>query len=145
MPKQVTTKRKGPQREPKDMSLSKKLQKASSQPALNSPPRPASATDSSLSKSSSLLSLTSGSSTKGSSSSAASSFTDKSSSAPSTTAACSASTLQETRPDHGGAQKRKDWDELFSMSSEEIVEYIRSQDREPRTWSAPHFNRQIAC
>ena len=52
MPKQLTTKRKAewPHHGPKAMPI-KKLQKAFSQPALNSPPRPASTTDLSLSES----------------------------------------------------------------------------------------------
>ena len=111
MPKQSTTKRKAerPHHGPEALPT-KKLQKASSQPALNSPPRPTSATDSSFSESPP-LSLTSGSSIEDSTSSTANLFTDKSSasiasiessSAPSAVGACSTSVLQETRPNHGG-------------------------------------------
>ena len=87
---------------------SKKLQKAPSQPALDNPPRPVSATDLSLSESSSPPSLTSGSSIEDLSS--------------------STSMLQETRPNHGGAQETEDisWDELRAMSREELEAYGRS-------------------
>src|SRR5271170_8238790 len=107
MSKQLTTKRKseGPHHGPEAMPT-KKLQKASSRPALNNPPRPASATDSSLSESPSLPRLTSRSSIEDSWSSTANSLVnksststtsiEKSSSAPSTTRACSTSMLQET-------------------------------------------------
>jgi hypothetical protein len=97
--------------------------------------------------------LASGSSIDDSSSSAARSFTnrssaftasvEKSSSAPSTTAARSTSASQKTRPDHVLAQEAKEWDEMFSMSWEDIKR--QGWDLEPGTWSAPHFNRRIAC
>ena len=117
MPKQVTTKRKveDPNHRSKAMPT-KKLKKASCQSALNSPPRPASATDSSLSESFP-PSLTSGFSIEDSSSSTANSLVDKSSastasiekssSAPPATRASSTSILQETRPDHGGEGDRR--------------------------------------
>jgi len=119
MPKQLTTKRKaeGPHHGPKAMPT-KKLQKAFSQPALNSPRRPTSATDLSLSESPSPPSLTSGSSIEDSSS--------------------STSMLQETRPNHGGAQETKElsWREFRTMSREQLKEYARSRGWKVRTWSA---------
>src|SRR5271155_393634 len=78
MPKRLTTKRKaeGPDYGQEAMPT-KKLQKASSQPMLNIPPRPASATDSSLSESPPPPSLTSDSSIEDSPSSTANSLVDK--------------------------------------------------------------------
>src|SRR5271163_2675065 len=105
----------------------KKLKKASCQPALNIQPRSASATDSSLSESSPPPSLTS-----------CSSIEDLSS---------STSMLPETRPNHGSAQETEDisWGDLCAMSCEELQEYGRSLGLNDRTWSAPHFNCRIAC
>ena len=162
MPKQVTTKRKveDPNHRSKAMPT-KKLKKASCQSALNSPPRPASATDSSCSDTDSPLSdtdsslsesfppsLTSGFSIEDSSSSTANSLVDKSSastasiekssSAPPATRASSTSILQETRPDHGGA-KESSWVKFRTMSREELKEYGRLRGWRDRTWSAPHF------
>jgi hypothetical protein len=145
MPKQLTTKRKaeGPHYGQNAMPT-KKLQKASSRPALNNPPHPASATDSSLSENPSPPRLTSGSSIEDSWSSTANSLVDKSSastaaiekssSAPSTTGACSTSMLQETRPNHGDAQEIKEitWQELDTMSREQLLAYGRS-----RGWKCP--------
>jgi hypothetical protein len=133
MPRQSTTKRnaEGSHHESEAMPT-KKLQKASSQPVLNSPPRLTSTADSSLSESSPPPSLTSDSSIEDSSSSTANSVADKSSSGPSTTGACSASVLQEARPNHGGASLK----ELYAMSLEELKEYGRSRGWEVRTWSA---------
>ena len=143
MPKQLTTKRKAewPHHGPKAMPI-KKLQKAFSQPALNSPPRPASTTDLFLSESpsppsSSPPSLTSGSSFEDSSSLTANSLVDKSSastasiekssSAPLTTGATYI--LQETRPNHSAAQETKEItsEELFAMSKKELKAYGRSR------------------
>ena len=146
MPKQPTKKRKaeGPHDRPKD---TKKLQKASYQPALNRLPRPASATASSLSERAPLPSLTSDSSIKGSSSSTANYLVDKSSastasiekhsSAPSVTRTSSTSMLQETRPSHGGAQETKEltWREFRTMSRGQLKEYSRSRGWRVRTWS----------
>jgi len=147
MPKQPTKKRKadGPHNRPKD---TKKLQKASYQPALNSLPRPTSATTSSLSERAPLPSLTLDSSIEGLSSSTANSLVDKSSastastgkhsSAPSTTRASSTSTLQETRLSHGGAQETKEptWEELRTMTRQQSKEYAKSRGWNVRTWSA---------
>src|ERR1700733_98024 len=74
MPKESTTKRntEAPHYGSEAMPT-KKLQKASPQPVINSPPRPTSLTDSSLSESPPPPSLTSDSSVEDSSSSAASS------------------------------------------------------------------------
>jgi hypothetical protein len=135
MPKQLTTKRKAeePHHGPKAMPT-KKLQKAFSQPALNSPPYPASATDESLSGSPS-PSLTSGSSiedtlsfTTNSSvdkSSASIASIEKSSSAPLTTGVCSTSMLQETRPNHSATREIKEitFEELHAMSRQELKVY----------------------
>jgi len=147
MPKQLTTKRKAeePHHGPKAMPT-KKLQKAFSQPALNSPPRPASATDLSLSESPSPPSLTSGSSIEDSSSlttnssvdksSASTASIEKSSSASSTSGVPPATGLQELE------QPRKlvmsyseivmpDLDALLAMSKEELDASIRADGREP--------------
>jgi len=128
MPKQVTTKRKakGSNHTPKAMPT-KKLKKASRQPALNSQLYSASASDSSLSESPPPPSLTSGSSIEDLSS--------------------STSMLQEKRLNNGGAQEIEDisWDELCAMSYEELQEYGRSLGLSDRTWSAPHFSCRIAC
>src|SRR5271155_107323 len=128
MPKQVTTKRKakGSNHTPKAMPT-KKLKKASRQPALNYQLYSASASDSSLSESPPPPSLTSGSSIEDLSS--------------------STSMLQEKRPNNGGAQETEDisWDELCAMSYEELQEYGRSLGLSDRKWSAPHFSCRIAC
>ena len=136
MPKQLTTKRKAEEPHLGSKAMpTKKLQRAFSQPALNSPPRPASATDLSLSESSSPPSLTSGSSTEDLSSLTANSSVDKSSastasienssSAPLTTGACSTSILQETRPNHSTTQETKEitFEELYAMNRQELKEY----------------------
>jgi hypothetical protein len=143
MPKQPTKKRKaeGPHSRPKD---TKKLQKASYQPALNRLPRPASATASSLSERAPLPSLTSDSIEDSSSStvnylvdksSASTASIEKHSSAPSVTRASSTSMLQETRPSHGGAQETKEltWREFRTMSREQLKEYARSRGWRVRT------------
>ena len=113
-------------------------QKAFSQPALNSPPRPASATDLSLSESPSPPSLTSDSSVEDSSSLTANSSVDKSSastasiekssSAPLTTGGPTY-ILQETRPNHSATQETKEitLEELFAMSKKELKAYGRSR------------------
>ena len=158
MPKQSTTKQKaeGPHHGPEAMPT-KKFQKEFSQQALNSPPCPASATDSPLSENPFPPSLTSGSSIEDSSSSTANSLVDissastasneKSSSVPSTTGACSTSMLQETQPNHGDAQEIKEitWQELDAMTWEQLKVHARSRGWKTRTWSAPHFNCRIAC
>ena len=135
MSKQLTTKRKaeGPHYGPKAMPT-KKLQKAFSQPALNSPPRPVSAIDLSPSKSPTPPSLTPDSSslTANSSvdkSSASTASIEKSSSAPLATGACSTSILQETRPNHSAMQETKEitLQELFAMSKEELKAFGRSR------------------
>jgi hypothetical protein len=140
MSKQLTTKRKAEESHdgPKAMPT-KKLQKAFSQPPLNSPPRPASATDLSLSESPSPPSLTSGSSIEDSSSltanpsvdksSASTASIERSSSAPLTTGACSTSILQETLPNHSATQETKEitLEELLAMNKEELKAYGRSR------------------
>ena len=149
MPKQLTTKQKaeGPDYG-QEVMPTKKLQKASSQLVLNSPPCPTSATASSLSEMAPLLSLTSDSSIEDSSSSTANSLVDKSSastasiekhsSAPSATRTSSTSVLQETRLNHGGAQEIKElsWQEFRTMSREQSKEYARSRGWKVGTWSA---------
>jgi hypothetical protein len=158
MSKQLTTKWKaeGPHHGLEAIPT-KKLQKASSQPAFNSQLHPASATDSSLSESPSPPRIASGTSIEDSWSSTANSLVDKSSastasierssSAPSTTGACSTSMLQETRQNYGDAQEIKEitWQELDTMSREQLLTYRRSRGWKDRTWSAPYFNCQIAC
>ena len=132
MPKQVTTKRKakGSHHTPKVMPT-KKLKKASRQPALNSQLHSASAPDSSLSESPPPPSLTSGSSIEDLSSlTSGSSIEDLSS---------STSMLQEKQPNHGGAQETEDisWGELCAMSYEELQEYGRSLGLSDRAWEHP--------
>ena len=134
MPKQPTKKRKaeGPHNRPKD---TKKLQKASYQPALNRLPRPTSATASSLSERAPLPSLTSDVNYLVDKPSA--STIEKHSSAPSATRASSTSMLQETRSSHGGAQETKEpsWQEIFAMTREQAKEYAKSRGWNVRTWS----------
>ena len=147
MPKQLTTKRKAERSDyGQEAMLTKKLQKASSQPALNSlprtpsltsdssiedspssqpalniPPRPASATDSSLSESPPPPSLTSDSSIEDSPSSKSSA----------STASIENSSLAPV-------------DEFYGMNLEQLKAYGRARGW-LRTWNVSHFSCRIAC
>src|SRR5271163_4390048 len=120
MPKQLTIKRKaeGPDYGQEAMPT-KKLQKASSQPMLNIPPRPASATDSSLSESPPPPSLTSDSSIEDSPSSKSSA----------STASIENSSLTPV-------------DEFYGMNLEQLKAYGRARGW-LRTWNVSHFSCRI--
>jgi hypothetical protein len=113
--------------------------KASSQPAVNRPPRLASVPGLPFPKRPSPQSLASISSIEDSpplaakctveKSSASATSIKKSSSAPSTTRVPSTSVLQKTPPDHSGAQniKQESFENLWAMSREELLAYGKSQ------------------
>lgn len=112
--------------------------KASSQPAVNRPPRFASVPGLPFPKRPSPQSLASISSIEDSpplaakrveKSSTSTTSIKKSSSAPSTTRVPSTSVLQKTLPDHSSAQniKQKSFEDLWAMSREELRAYGKSQ------------------
>ena len=71
-------------------------------------------------------------------SSASTAFIEKSSLVPSETGVHSISVLQETRPNHSGAQETKSiaFEEFGVKNWEELKEYRRSRGWKVRTWSA---------
>ena len=103
--------------------------KASSQPAVNRPPRLASVPGLPFSKRSSPQSLASISPIKDSLPLAAKHAVEKSSSAPSTTRVPSTSVLQKTLLDHSSAQniEQKSFRELCAMSREKLRAYGKFQ------------------